>query len=57
MKLIAEGYKSKATADQLYISFKTVERHRANLMEKLGLHSVQELTALAIERGLVEREE
>ncbi len=55
LKLIAEGYKNKDIADQLYISVKTVERHRANLMEKLDLHNVQALTALAIEKGLVEK--
>ncbi len=55
MKLVAEGYKTKEIASQLDISEKTVERHRANLMEKLDLHSVQALTALAIEKGLVER--
>ena len=57
MKLIAEGYRSKEIAGQLYISPKTVERHRANLMEKLNLHNVQELTAVAIERGIIEKEE
>ena len=55
LKLIAEGYKNKEIADHLYISVKTVERHRANLMQKLDLHNVQGLTALAIEKGLVER--
>jgi len=56
LKLIAEGYKNKEIADYLCISPKTVEKHRANLMEKLGLHNVQALTALAIEKGLVSRE-
>jgi DNA-binding NarL/FixJ family response regulator len=55
LKLIAEGYKNKEIADNLYISVKTVERHRANLMQKLDLHNVQALTALAIEKGLVEK--
>jgi DNA-binding NarL/FixJ family response regulator len=45
--------KNKEIADYLCISIKTVERHRANLMEKLGLHNVSALTALAIEKGLV----
>jgi len=57
LKLIAEGCKNKEIADQLDISTKTVERHRANLMEKLNLHNVQALTAFAIERGLVEKGE
>lgn len=56
LKLIAEGYKNKEIAGELCISVKTVEKHRANLMEKLDLHNVQALTALAIEKGLVSRE-
>jgi two-component system response regulator NreC len=56
LKLIAEGYKNKEIADSLCISVKTVEKHRANLMEKLGLHNVQALTTFAIEKGLVSRE-
>src|SRR4030043_115331 len=56
LKLIAEGYKNKRIEDNLCISVKTVEKHRANLMEKLGLHNIQGLTTFAIERGIVERE-
>jgi two-component system, NarL family, response regulator NreC len=56
LKLIAEGYKNKEIADYLCISPKTVEKHRANLMEKLALHNVQALTTFAIEKGLVSRE-
>jgi DNA-binding NarL/FixJ family response regulator len=56
LKLIAEGYKNKKVAEELCISVKTVEKHRANLMEKLGLHNVQALTAFAIEKGVVSRE-
>lgn len=56
LKLIAEGYKNKEIADDLCISVKTVEKHRANLMEKLNLHNVQALTTYAIEKGLVSRE-
>jgi DNA-binding NarL/FixJ family response regulator len=56
LKLIAEGYKNKEIAEDLCISVKTVEKHRANLMEKLDLHSIQALTAFAIEKGLVSRE-
>lgn len=56
LKLIAEGYRNKEIAEELCISVKTVEKHRSNLMEKLGLHNVQALTALAIEKGLVSRE-
>lgn len=56
LKMIAEGYKNKEIADDLCISVKTVEKHRANLMEKLNLHNIQALTTFAIEKGLVLRE-
>jgi DNA-binding NarL/FixJ family response regulator len=56
LKLIAEGYKNKEIGDDLCISVKTVEKHRANIMEKLGLHNVQALTTFAIEKGLVSKE-
>jgi len=56
LKLIAEGYKNKEIAEDLCISPKTVEKHRANLMEKLDLHSIQALTAFAIGKGLVTQE-
>jgi DNA-binding NarL/FixJ family response regulator len=56
LKLIAEGYKNKEIGDYLCISPKTVEKHRANLMEKLDLHNIQALTTFAIEKGLVSRE-
>ena len=56
LKLIAEGYRNKQIAEDLCVSVKTVEKHRANLMEKLDLHNVQALTALAIEKGLVSHE-
>jgi DNA-binding NarL/FixJ family response regulator len=54
-KLIAEGRTNKATADYLNVSPKTVEKHRANLMRKLGLRNVAELTLIALESGLIER--
>jgi DNA-binding NarL/FixJ family response regulator len=53
LKLIAEGYKNKEIADYLFISLKTVEKHRANLMRKLDLHNAAALTAYAMEKGLV----
>lgn len=55
LKLIAEGYKNKEIADFLCISVKTVEKHRASIMEKLDLHNVSDLTAYAIRRGFVTR--
>lgn len=54
LKLIAEGHKNKEIAEFLYISLKTVEKHRTNLMKKLDLHNVAALTAFAVEKGLVE---
>jgi DNA-binding NarL/FixJ family response regulator len=54
LKLIAEAYTSKQIADALVISIKTVERHRANILDKLGMRDRVELTRYAIRRGLVE---
>lgn len=55
LKLIAEGYKNKEVAESLFISVKTVQKHRSNLMEKLDLHNTAALTVFAIEKGLVDR--
>ena len=54
VKLIAESYSTQQIADTLVISEKTVDRHRANVLEKLGMHDRVELTRYAIRRGLVE---
>ena len=54
LKLIAEAHSSKEIAQMLVISVKTVERHRANILEKLGMRDRVELTRYAIRRGLVE---
>ena len=54
LKLIAEAHSSKEIAQMLVISIKTVERHRANILEKLGMRDRVELTRYAIKRGLVE---
>ena len=54
LKLIAEAHTSKQIAEMLVISVKTVERHRANILEKLGMRDRVELTRYAIKRGLVE---
>ena len=53
LKLIGEGNKNKDIAEILCISVKTVEKHRANIMDTLGLHNAAQLTAYAIEKGLV----
>jgi DNA-binding NarL/FixJ family response regulator len=52
LQLIAEGRSTRDIADLLHISVKTVETHRKNIMQKAGLHSVAELTKLAIRQGL-----
>jgi DNA-binding NarL/FixJ family response regulator len=54
VKLIAEGLSSKEIASALHISLKTVERHRANVLAKLGMRDRTELTRYAIRAGLVE---
>ncbi|MFC9619996.1 response regulator [Streptomyces sp. NPDC056930] len=54
LKLVAEGHTSKEIGDLLVISAKTVERHRANLLQKLGLRDRVELTRYAIRAGLIE---
>jgi DNA-binding NarL/FixJ family response regulator len=54
VKLIAEGDTSEEIAGQLFISKKTVDRHRANVLEKLRMRNRVELTRYAIRRGLVE---
>ena len=54
VKLIAEGFTSREIGDVLVISEKTVDRHRANVLEKLGLRDRVALTRYAVRRGLVE---
>ncbi|MEV5145203.1 response regulator transcription factor [Streptomyces sp. NPDC052727] len=54
LKLVAEGNSSKEIAELLFISIKTVQRHRANLLQKLGLRDRLELTRYAIRVGLIE---
>ncbi|MEV0525807.1 response regulator transcription factor [Streptomyces sp. NPDC050439] len=54
LKLVAEGHSSKEIAEMLFISIKTVHRHRANLLHKLGLRNRLELTRYAIRAGLIE---
>jgi DNA-binding NarL/FixJ family response regulator len=54
LKLIAEAHSTREIADILVISPKTVERHRANILGKLGMRDRVELTRYAIRRGLIE---
>jgi DNA-binding NarL/FixJ family response regulator len=55
LKMVGEGYKNKEIADFLCISVKTVQKHRANIMRKLNLHTASLLTSYAIDKGLVEK--
>jgi DNA-binding NarL/FixJ family response regulator len=54
VKLVAEAYTNDEIGALLHISKKTVERHRANILEKLGMRDRVELTRYAIRRGLIE---
>lgn len=53
LKLIAEGFRTRDIANHLSLSPKTIEKHRANLMRKLDLHSVSAVTAYAISNRIV----
>ena len=53
IKLIAEGKRTKEIATYLSLSPKTIEKHRTNLMRKLALHNVSEVTVYAIKNGFV----
>ena len=57
LQLIAEGNSTKKIAKVLFISPKTVESHRANIMEKLDIHNLPELTKYAIRIGLTSLDE
>jgi two-component system, NarL family, response regulator NreC len=56
LKLVAEGCTNQDVAEQLVLSVKTVQAHRAHLMEKLGLRDVTHLVRYAVRRGLVDPE-
>ncbi len=53
LKLIAEGRTNKEIAEMLFLSVKTVQAHRANLMRKLGMHDRTELVKYAIRKGII----
>jgi two-component system response regulator NreC len=54
LTLIAQGLSNQHIAEKLYISIKTVQTHRAHILEKLGLHDRTELVRYAIRKGLIE---
>jgi DNA-binding NarL/FixJ family response regulator len=56
LQLIAEGHANKQIAAELCISIKTVEKHRQQVMNKLGIHDVAGLTRHAISKGIIENE-
>ena len=53
LRLIAEGVRSPAIAEQMHVSVATIEVHRRNIMRKLGMRTVAELTKHAIREGIV----
>ena len=53
MKFVAEGFSNKAMSRLLKISIKTIETHRANLMQKLNLHSTAEIVLYAVRKRLI----
>jgi DNA-binding NarL/FixJ family response regulator len=52
LQLIAEGHSSKEIGEMLFLSSKTVDAHRKNIMDKLDLHTIPELTKYAVKNGL-----
>lgn len=52
LQLVLRGYTSPEIAENLSISYKTVDNHRTNLMKKLGVHSISELMTYALREGL-----
>ncbi len=56
LRLVAEGRTNREIADQLMLSIKTVQAHRANVMEKLGLRDITHLVRFAVRHGLIASE-
>lgn len=56
LQMTVEGHSAVEIADQLFISRRTVESHRANMMRKLGVRNQKELTRLAVQKGILAKE-
>ena len=56
LQMVAEGLSSKEMAERMGVASKTVDNHRAHLMEKLNMHNVARLTRYALQLGMVEAE-
>jgi two-component system response regulator NreC len=56
LQMIAEGRTNREIAGRLHITVKTVEAHRAHLMDKLGLRSIAELTRYALRKGMIDQD-
>lgn len=56
LQLIAEGHSTKSIAERLGVSVKTAETHRAQLMDRLGIHDIPGLVRFAIRKGVVSSE-
>jgi DNA-binding NarL/FixJ family response regulator len=56
LQLLAEGWSTKKIGSHLHVSVKTVETHRRQMMDKLGLHTIAEITKYAIREGLTSLE-
>ena len=57
LQLVAEGFTNREMSEQLVISVKTAAVHRTNIMQKLDLHSMAELTKYAIRKGIISLEQ
>jgi DNA-binding NarL/FixJ family response regulator len=57
LQLIGEGHSSREISEMLFLSINTVERHRTNIMDKLGMHNKSQLIRFAIRKGLVKLED
>jgi two-component system response regulator NreC len=57
LDLIAEGYTNREIAEKLYVSIRTIERHRSSIMNKLGLRNRAELVAYAVQQAFMGKDD